>query len=158
MLGYNIPKLLIIEARKELKKDIDSKHPSVRKLQKQANKISWHHAKIVFFAVLAYMIAFEVPHDFQAFRTLGLSDALFVASFDILFFPALFSIFAKCISLFVFYYKNGIPIKQIPVSSSTNFSSRSSYGSSISVNPASGLPMCGSVDVSGNAPGHSQHY
>ncbi len=158
MLRYNIPKLLIIEARKELKKDIDSKHPSVRKLQKQANKASWRHAKIVFFAVLLWMIAFEAPHDFHTFRGLGLSDALFVVSFDILFFPVFFAIFAKCISLFIFYHKNGIPIKQVPVSSSTSFSSRSSYSSSISVNPASGLPMCGSVDINGNAPGHSRDY
>ena len=157
MFRYNIPKSLIIEARKELKKDIDSNHPAVRKLQKQAEKISWRQAKFIWVAMLLGTLAFNLPSDIHNFRPFSVSSVFFTL-FDILFLPTFVALLSKGISLLVFYNKNGIPVKTMPPSSSRGFSSKSSFNSSISVNPASGMPMCGSVDVNGNAPGHSHRY
>lgn len=157
MFGYNIPKLLIIEARRELKKNIDSNHPAVRKLKKLADKVSSRQAKLSWVVIFFGTLLFSIKDYIHHFHIFGVSS-LFFTAFSLLFTPTLSAIFIKCISLLIFYSKNGIPLKQVPTCSSSSFSSRSSYSSSISVNPASGLPMCGSVDINGNAPGHSRHY
>lgn len=156
MFGYNIPKLLIIEARRELKNDINSKHPSVRKLKRQANKIASNHARTAFALVLMWAMIFKIPSDIHSFKNYGFGDVFFNVFFDLLFFPFFFYIFTKAISLLVFYKKNGVPLKTMPPSPRSTKSFTPS-GSSLSINPSSGLPMCGSVDISGNAPGHSRH-
>lgn len=157
MLSYNIPKLLIIEARKELKKDINSKSHCVRKLKRQAEKIASRHAQIAAALVLILIAIFKIPGDIHSFKSFGFGDVFFNVIFDILFFPFITYISAKMTSLLVFYKKHGVPLKTTPPSRSS-FKPYTPYGSSLSVNPSSGLPMCGSVDVSGNAPGNSQHY
>lgn len=159
MFEFNVSSDLIKAARKHLRKDIDSQHAVVKRFRRHVERCAIKHFKIIWaiasFGILLIDI-FSYNGEKYYFEFFHIGFILFV----LLVVPALIGMVVTNIFTYLFYKKHHIPIKEpIYMPSSTPSFSRSSYsGTTISVNPASGLPMCGSVDISGNAPGHSRHY
>lgn len=157
MFEFNVSPDLIKAARKELRKNIDSQHAVVKRLHRQVERISIKHFKKIWAASFAAIVLIDIISPFGGdsyFSSFHIGFILIM----LLILPALIGITASNILSHIFYKKNYIPMRAPIYIPSSNTSFSSSSPSSLSINPASGLPMCGSVDVSGNAPGHSRHY
>lgn len=159
MFEFNVSPGLIKAARKELRKNIDSQHAVVKRLYRQVDRISAKHFKKIWAVSFASIVLIDIISPFGGdsyFSSFHIGFALTM----LLILPVLIGMVIAGVMTNIFYKKHYIPMRQpiyIPSSSSLSSSSYST-SSSLSINPASGLPMCGSVDVSGNAPGHSRHY
>ena len=159
MFEFNVSPDLIKAARKQLRKNIDSQHAVVKRLHRHVDKCSIQHFQkiwiIAFFGILLIDI-FSYSGEKYYFEFFHIGFILFI----LLLIPTIVGMGIAGFLTNVFYKKNHIPMRQ-PIyirTSSNSLSSSYSSSSSISINPASGLPMCGGVDINGNAPGHSRHY
>lgn len=158
MFKYDIPEDIIKTVRRELCKDFHSKKPIVRRFERRVDKISSKHAKYIWLIVFFSVLLIETFSLFNSSSAMPFNFFLFFG--PLLLIPTVAFMFAKPISIHLFCKKHHIP-DSVPVympPSSTSFSRSSFSDSTISVNPANGLPMCGSVDINGNAPGHSRSY
>lgn len=159
MFGYDIPAEMIKTARKELHKDFHSKHPVVRRFEKRLDKVSSKHAKYAWFAVFFIVLFVETFSLLKSTSTMPFNFFLFFG--PLLLIPTVAFMFAKPISIYLFCKRHHIPSSTpvyVPISSSSSSSRNLSSESILSINPATGLPMSGSIDVGGNLPGHSRHY
>lgn len=159
MFEFNVSPDLIKAARKELRKNIDSQHAVVKRFNRHVERCSRKHFKKIWIVAFVFVFLIDIFSYNGEKYYFDLSHIAFLL-FILFIVPSLVGVVVTNIFTHLFYKKNHIPVKDPVYTPSTSPSfSRSSYsGSTISVNPASGLPMCGSVDVSGNAPGHSRHY
>lgn len=156
MFQFNVSPDLIKAARKQLRKNIDSQHPVVKRLHRQVEKNSIKHFKKVWVVAFVFVFLIDIFSYNGEKYYFDLSHIAFLL-FILFIVPSLVGVVVTNIFTHLFYKKNYIPMRE-PVYIPSPNRSFSPSTSSISINPSSGLPMCGSVDVSGNAPGHSRHY
>lgn len=160
MFDYGICEKDIRITRRELKKNIHTQHPIAVRVTTKVENLTWK------WSGFAWLITFAITFILNAIFSEPTSEFIkahsaFWPIMDMIWTPVVCSSIAAVIVKFItrtrFYRINNLPIENLAPSSSS-FSSSSSYNSTISVNPASGMPMCGSVDINGNAPGHSHRY
>lgn len=156
MFTYNVPHNLIRTARKELIKDIHSRHRSVKTLRRIIDKTSWQQAKLAWIVVFAVVLSAQLSSYASTYENFGIIG-IFFSVFVLLFLPTFISIFTKFISLLLFHQRHKIPTLKVKPTPDIKSPYRPS-DSGISANPATGFPMRGHVDTCGNAAGHGHRY
>lgn len=161
MFNYGVSENEILITRKQLKKNIHTQHPVATRVMNKVERLTWQWSGI------SWLFLFGLFFSLNALFSAPTSEfikahSIFWPIFDKVFLPLLgatfFAVVIKGVSRSRFYRKNNLPTEKLPQYHCNASVHRSSCDASISVNPATGYAMRGSVDTGGNTFGHSSRY